>query len=269
MRTIKAEERSREIKESTRRAYNRVAGDYDRWYWSKRAQRLRSRLTDIVVGRVAKELYTRRQRGRGEVRGEILDVGCGSGHLVPKLSTLGRYTGLDIAENMVSYCRSRYGDYEGKFVVGDAEDMPFGEGEFDCVICFWTFHHFPDPEVALREMWRVLKPGGFTVIATFGSCGVNPFPRIGDWISSKYWGFQTRRYSKAEMLEMLQKCGFRRIEGKIIGEERLLRLLGINFIIVSGTKGLQRGGRNRRERMEGSTGGRSARPGDEKKGKGG
>ena len=54
-------------------------------------------------------------------------------------------------------------------IVADAQDLPFEDGKFDCVVANWVIHHFPDPEVGVREIKRVLRPEGALVAATFST----------------------------------------------------------------------------------------------------
>lgn len=215
-------------REKTLRAYDRIGPDYDSWYWTKRAQELRAGLTERVIEILQSELKTGNRKSR------ILDLCCGTGHLVDKISRLGSYTGLDFAPGMVEHCRRAYPKKE--FVLAYAEDTPFDAGTFDAVVCFWSFHHILYPESVLDEIRRVLKPGGAVIIATFKDAGLNLMARFADALSSAYWGYVTRRYSKGEM-EGLMGERFNSIEFEIFPKGRsLLNMLGIRFLIARGRK---------------------------------
>ena len=97
----------------------------------------------------------------------VLDVGAGSGLLQDQVRD---YTGLDI-----SVTAHRY--FHKPFVQGDARAMPFRDGEFDAAWSIWVLEHVPNPEMALAEMRRVIKPGGllFLLPAWF----VSPFAAEG------------------------------------------------------------------------------------------
>jgi len=84
----------------------------------------------------------------------VLEVGSGAGALQDVVQD---YTGLDISAT----ARSRY---HKRFVQADARAIPFPDGEFDLVWTIWVLEHVPNPEQALREMRRVLKPGGLLVL---------------------------------------------------------------------------------------------------------
>ena len=95
----------------------------------------------------------------------ILDIGCGTGHLAGELMQRG-YTacGVDLSEAMVEYAREHYD--RDRFRVGDIEQIPFPDNTFDAVMCLGVMEYLEKDEPALREIWRVLKPGGRAVITT-------------------------------------------------------------------------------------------------------
>lgn len=213
------------IKERTRKAYNKVGSDYDNWYWAKAAKRLRADVTGKVLSILKKELGG---------KPKILDLCCGTGHLVKELSAIGDYTGVDFAESMIKHCSVTY---PGKrFVLGEAESLPFEDGNFDAVVCFWSFHHLLYPEKALDEIRRVLKPGGFVLIATFKDVKLNIMAKFGDIVSGAYWGYTTIRYSEGEM-RALMGARFKNVNVEIFpGVFSLLGTMGIRFLIASGRK---------------------------------
>jgi SAM-dependent methyltransferase len=80
-----------------------------------------------------------------------LEVGAGSGTLQDLVED---YTGLDIAASAARY-------FHKPFVHGSATDLPFRDSEFDLCWTIWTLEHVPNPEVALKEMRRVVRDGGY------------------------------------------------------------------------------------------------------------
>jgi SAM-dependent methyltransferase len=105
----------------------------------------------------------------GVRRGDrVLDVCCGSGRTAGAAAQRGAVaTGLDFARAMVEVARRE--QPSATFDEGDAEALPYADSTFDAVVCNFGLHHVPRPTLALRETYRVLRPGGraaFTVWTT-------------------------------------------------------------------------------------------------------
>lgn len=94
----------------------------------------------------------------------VLEVGCGAGALAQRITTeLGASTiGLDSSQRMVDLSRAR--GVEAR--VGDVQDLPFDDAQFDCVVAGWLLYHVPDRGRAIAECARVLRPEGTFVAAT-------------------------------------------------------------------------------------------------------
>jgi ubiquinone/menaquinone biosynthesis C-methylase UbiE len=104
--------------------------------------------------------------------GRVLEVGAGTGFFLVNLALGGCLDGAaleatDISQGMLDVCR-RNGTEHGLDIAtrqGDAEALPYDDETFDLVIGHAFIHHLPVPGAAIREMYRVLKPGGSLVIA--------------------------------------------------------------------------------------------------------
>jgi ubiquinone/menaquinone biosynthesis C-methylase UbiE len=99
-----------------------------------------------------------------------LELGCGTGFFLLNLKQAGVLEDghvTDISPGMVQVaCRNaRALGFEVTGRVADAESIPYGDGEFDLVVGHAVLHHIPDVELALREVLRVLRPGGRFVFA--------------------------------------------------------------------------------------------------------
>lgn len=99
-----------------------------------------------------------------------LELGCGTGFFLLNLIQAGVLTEghvTDISPGMVEVAtrNARALGFEVDGRVADAESIPYGDGEFDLVVGHAVLHHIPDVERALREVLRVLKPGGRFVFA--------------------------------------------------------------------------------------------------------
>jgi len=97
----------------------------------------------------------------------LLDVGCGAGMFCQMAARRGaRVSGLDATEPFIAIARSRVPD--GDFRVGEMEELPFADQQFDVVTGFNSFQYAASPVDALREARRVVRPGGFVVVAVWG-----------------------------------------------------------------------------------------------------
>jgi ubiquinone/menaquinone biosynthesis C-methylase UbiE len=92
----------------------------------------------------------------------LLDIGCGTGAALRETAPLvARAVGLDLSPGMIDEARRLATDLPNvEFAVGDAERLPFADGEFTAVLCSSSIHHYPQPGKAVPEMARVLAPGG-------------------------------------------------------------------------------------------------------------
>ena len=103
----------------------------------------------------------------------VLDVGCGTGVLTflaaRNAGTQGHVVGIDLSDGMLAKAKTLalaepHRD-RIEFVKGDAEHMQFPDGGFQSVVSLYALRHFPDPEQALREMFRCSAPGSQTLVA--------------------------------------------------------------------------------------------------------
>ena len=98
----------------------------------------------------------------------ILDLGCGTGVLTAQLEGRGsRVIGVDSSQNMIVRAREQFTDIT--FMLCDALDLPF-ENEFDVVFSNAVFHWINDHDVLLKNIRKVLKPGGL-LVCEFGAAG--------------------------------------------------------------------------------------------------
>ena len=99
-----------------------------------------------------------RQYGISDKR--VLEVGSGRGYLQDIVDD---YTGLDISNSVA-------GHYHKRFVQGSATAMPFKDSSYDVIWTIWVLEHIPEPEKALNEMRRVLRPGGILLLVPAWEC---------------------------------------------------------------------------------------------------
>jgi SAM-dependent methyltransferase len=105
----------------------------------------------------------------GNIAGkDVLEVGCGRGGGTTFLrSGLGARSvvGIDLTESSVKWCQQRWHDPSVTFRVGDAENMPLGDGSFDAVVNLESAHNYPEIDKFFGEAFRVLRPGGNFLMA--------------------------------------------------------------------------------------------------------
>ncbi len=99
----------------------------------------------------------------------VLDVGCGPGILTIALAPLvDEIIAIDLTPEMITRARKKseeLGIKNVRFEVGRAEDLPFTSSYFDVVVTRLMLHHLLSPATAIEEMTRVIKKGGFLVVA--------------------------------------------------------------------------------------------------------
>lgn len=103
----------------------------------------------------------------------MLDVGCGPGYLTAlaarAVSPGGEAVGIDPSAPMINRARRVRGSANCSFELGKAEALAAPDESFDVVVSSLALHHVPEPEraTAVREMFRVLRPGGRIVLADY------------------------------------------------------------------------------------------------------
>lgn len=109
----------------------------------------------------------------------LLEIGCGMGSDLMQFARGGaRCTGVDLTPRSIEISRHRFQLYNmpGDFLITDGEHLPFKDESFDVVYSNGVLHHTPDTEGAVREVHRVLKPGGIAKVMLYYRHSLN------------YWG---------------------------------------------------------------------------------
>ncbi len=98
----------------------------------------------------------------------VLDVGCGTGWLSRKLAQLvpeGRVIGMDISDEMIRVARRTSQNFENvMFVTGEVGEIPWDNHFFSQAISVESSYYWPDPAAGIKELFRVMRPGGRTWI---------------------------------------------------------------------------------------------------------
>lgn len=139
---------------------DQVATAYDRW----------APAYDLVFGRVFRQGRSHAVVAAERAGGTVLEVGVGTGLSLPQYSRTTRLVGVDLSEGMLARARERVralglSNVEALRVM-DAEALEFPDASFDVVVAQYVVTAVPDPERALDELARVVRPGGEIVITT-------------------------------------------------------------------------------------------------------
>jgi len=135
--------------------------------------------------------------------GSVVDVGCGTGRLLERLLTLlpaAELAGVDLSEGMIRMARARFqAEPRVRLEVAAANHLPFEDASVDAVTTTLSFHHWDHQAEAMREVTRVLRPGGRLLLADVLAIG--PFGRFAQMIAGRHG-------TGADLAEMLNGAGF-------------------------------------------------------------
>lgn len=146
----------------------------------------------------------------------ILDVGCGTGFAVIEIARKldqGRACGVDISPGMIEKANRNIPlELAGRvsFQVASSEQIPYPEDEFNFILCTNSFHHYPDTHKALREMYRVLKPGGLLVILD-NATDLSLYTWAWDRLLRMFEKGHVRYYTTAELGGMIRRAGYEQV----------------------------------------------------------
>lgn len=154
-----------------------------RWHFEKTAKDYDSRRFETF-----RDLALQAVHGwldRYSIRGRVLEIGVGTGDLFRSLhDRFGSVVGFDVSFEMVQLARERQTNEEhavsSLLLVGDGQRIPLAPGLFEAVISLDVLEHMPDPEAAVREVLRVLKPAGLAFLTT-----PNPRWALPMWVGEK------------------------------------------------------------------------------------
>lgn len=137
---------------------------------------------DQYMGRWSKRLAPLFLDFAGAADGErIIDVGCGTGSLtllIPARANISTIEAIDYEEQFVEALRQRNSDPRIAARQGDACALPFGENQFDRALSMLVLHFVSDAHQAVREMLRVVRPGGIVAATVWDTFGGMPSQRI-------------------------------------------------------------------------------------------
>jgi ubiquinone/menaquinone biosynthesis C-methylase UbiE len=195
-----------------KRRYNRVSGIYD---WM-----------EIPMEKFMFSGW--RKKLAGQAIGRTLEVGVGTGKNIPWYPEDVHLTAIDFSPDMLRKARQKYDDDPRviTFLEMDVQDMDFDNETFDTVVTSYVFCSVPDPAKGLKEIYRVLKPGGQLLMLEH--------VRSQHWLTGKLmdvfnffplhlWGANINRNT----LENVRKAGFENIEATYLRKDIFLLITAI------------------------------------------
>ena len=182
---------------------------YDRW----------APVYDLVFGGVFGKGRSAAIAATNAIGGRVLEVGIGTGISLPHYGPNTRIFGTDISEAMLDKAKERVADLGLKNVEGlavmDAEKLEFPEQSFDVVMAQYVVTAVPNPEAALDEFARVLRPGGQLILLSRVSADagmrkfienrLQPVVRRLGWRTEFAWSRYARWLSRSQSMELVER----------------------------------------------------------------
>lgn len=176
-------------------------------------------------------------------KGRLADLGCGDGYGSMKLASSGyEVTGVDLSPSMIRSAKEKTAGKSGlSFIEGSLTALPFQDGEFDAAMAINSLEWTEEPLEALNEICRVVKPGGFAVIAILGPTAAprqNSFRRLyGEKVimnTMQIWEFEKLALSNGWQLAAEKGTNKRGADGgKLEGLPReLLQALSFLWVFI-------------------------------------
>jgi ubiquinone/menaquinone biosynthesis C-methylase UbiE len=182
-----------------RREYDALAARYDR-RWERYTRESLDLFRPLLAGGDA---------------GRVLDLGCGTGAMLPLLGAWGagvrRYTGVDLSPEMLRVAAGKAASaaFSAGFVAASADALPFREAAFDTVVSASSLHYWARPEAALGEARRVLRPGGRLLLVDW-SRDPGAMRLLDAWLRVRSFNRSHHRiFTSAEAGALLGGAGFR------------------------------------------------------------
>ena len=157
----------------------------DRHWWYRGRRRVLDRVIDDL---------------RLPARAQILDAGCGSGRNMIELARHGTVTGVELSDTSVCLARKREA---GEVIEGSVLEMPFEADRFDLAASLDVIEHLEDDLAALRELRRVVKPGGALLVT------VPAYQWL--WSGHDEINHHFRRYTRRSLQRVGEEAGWRQV----------------------------------------------------------
>ncbi len=157
----------------------------------------------------------------------FLDIGCGTGWALGQIAKIingkGSFYGIDLSDKMIEKAKENFKDNENfHFIKSNAESIPINDNLFDAIICTNSFHHYLNPDKALKEMYRLLKTGGKIYI--LDPTADFMFIKIINLLVKLFGHEHVKLYSTKEFKKLITDAGLKYIKCDKIGMQQKVHI---------------------------------------------
>jgi ubiquinone/menaquinone biosynthesis C-methylase UbiE len=152
----------------------------------------------------------------------VLDVGCGTGALLSELiyESSGKVHGLDIDRSNLVFARSQTS--EAFLTEGDAHRLPYATASFDLALCHFVLLWVGDPDLVIREMLRVIRPGGMLLVLAEPDYGgridfPKPLEKLGEWQTQALKSQGANPYIGRRLSSIFKQAGVENVNTGVLG----------------------------------------------------
>lgn len=199
-------------------------------FWAEISNRYDSAIDNIMGDKLRPKILKKLNEEAN--LGKLIELGCGTGYFTKTLADKSNcIISTDISEEMLSIAMEKLKEIE--FQVMDCQNLKFDEGKFDTVFMGLVLL-FTEPEKALKESRRILKPGGLLIIAdpdiSFLSFYGNLKFRFKALLNYRKIPTTSHFLNQKKIVDILDKTGFEVVSKEIIRDDSNLNYVSINYI---------------------------------------
>ena len=154
----------------------------------------------------------------------LLDIGCGTGWAIGQAAQVvneqGEFYGVDLSPKMIDKAKENFSDKNNfHFIEANSESIPLDDNMFDVIICTNSFHHYLHPDKAMKEIHRLLKPGGkiYILDPTADTLLIKLVDKIIKMVESAH----VKMYSTKEFKQLMLNAGLEYLESRVIHGEKV------------------------------------------------
>ena len=200
-------------------------------FWAEISDKYDSAIDSILGEKIRSKILEK--LNEEDNLGNLIEIGCGTGYFTKKLANKSdRIISTDISEEMLNIAREKLNGFE--FRAMDCQDLKFNDGTFDSAFMGLVLLFADDPQKALKEIKRVLKPEGLLIIADPDISYLSNYGKLKFMIRAliKYRRIPTTSHilNQKKILNMLDKTGFEVAKNEIISDDSNTYSASVNYI---------------------------------------